>query len=544
MSVLSKILTKSITKVIKNLTKFEIAIDDMIDKFKDSCPSKPELLTIVRQKNQIQGALENVIGAFNTVEATAQTTETLVSTVSGAVRIIKSLPFPVSVPPGAGIPVNVITILADSLDTLGDLLKGAKGALKVVPTASKTITEAASIVLTKLQKLDIVLNACIEELAQTGGADGGPMTVNEKNALVEEIGNEAASAGVSVDIGVNIADESALASSLNPNSRNPFLYQRQPTIFIVPTEVVNDGGRFFNQFGEELTMVGRDLGYYAGKDWKLTLEYDPDNPPLPRRRVRCVNINEDSQNIFKGITLWNAGGQVWNREDKGYSYSTSIKVLIDEAKFKIDSLNVGYWNSELIRRNMEEALGDEGRLGGDTEEGNDGSTEGGNSNSENTTTTTTTPTNFPPPVPIEINLTPQQTLEDLEIKLPVQIIGQYSNNPSFYNSSRQIGVTVNVPSSSLKLTIDTGGNTVYNEYVQGDYGMNEFGSYEQGQVEVKIETNYQSANNEIFYITADREKKEKIITFPTIGNYTLRYKIIDQREIQYNQGGEIILNTT
>ena len=538
MSFLSKILIKSITKVIKNLTKFEIAIDNMVEKFKDSCPSKPELLAIVRQKNQIQGALENVIGAFNTVEATAQTTQTLVSTVSGAVRIIKALPFPVSVPPGVGIPVNVITILADSLDTLGDLLKGAKGSLKVVPTASKIITDAASTILTKLQTLDIVLNACIEELAQTGGADGGPMTANEKNALVEEIGNEAASAGVSVDIGVNIADESALANSLTPNSSNPFLYQRQPTIFITPTDIVNQGGKFFDRFGNELEEVGREFGYYAGKDWKLTLEYDPDNPPLPRRRVRCVNINEESQNIFKGITLWNAGGQVWNREDKGYSYSTSIKVLVDEAKFKIDSLNVGYWNNQLILRNMEEALEDEDRLGGEGEGENDNSTE-----DENTTTTTTTTTTYPPPEPIVINLTPQQTLEDLEIGLPLQVTGQNSNNPGLYNSSRQIGVIVNVPSSSLKLTIDTGGNFISSDYIQGDFGMPLEGRYEKGQLEVKIETNYQSSNNQVFYVTADREKVERIITFPTIGNYTLRYKVIEQFQIQSSQGGEIILNT-
>ena len=542
MSVLSKILTKSITRVIKNLTKFEIAIDNMIDKFKDSCPSKPELLNIVRQKNQIQTALENVIGAFNTVEATAQTTQTLVSTVGGAVKIIKSLPFPVAVPPGAGIPVNVITLLADSLDTLGDILKGAKGALKVVPSASKTITEAATIVLTKLQKLDIVLNACIEELARTGGEDGGPMTVTEKNNLVEEIGSVAASTGVSVDVGLNELNEEALASSLNSNSPDPYLYQRQPTIFITPTNVVKIGDKFFSQTGEELEMVGRDLGYYAGKDWKLTLEYDPDDPPLPRKRIRCVNINEDSQNIFAGITLWNTGGQVYNRADKGYSYSTSIAVLVDEAKFKIDSLNTGYWNSQLLQRNIEE-MAEENRTG-DTEVEDDNENEDTDTTTGTTTTGTTTTTTFPPPEPIEINLTPQQDLNDLRISLPVQVTGQFSNNPSYYNSSRQIGVTVNVPSSSLQLTIDTGGNFVSNEFVQGDNGQPLQGRYEQGEVELEINTNFGSANNQTIYVNAVREKKVRTIHFPEVGNYTLRYKIYDQREIQSGQGGEILLSTT
>ena len=163
MSFLSSLLIKTITKVIKNLTKFEVAIDALIDRFKASCPPKAELLNIVKQKNQIQGALENVVGAFNTVEATAETTNTIVTTVSTVVKVIKAIPIPTSVPPGVGIPINVITLLADSLDTLGDLLKGAKGALKVVPSAGKTIQEAAQTIVTKLQTLDGVLNVCIEE---------------------------------------------------------------------------------------------------------------------------------------------------------------------------------------------------------------------------------------------------------------------------------------------------------------------------------------------------------------------------------------------
>lgn len=526
MSALSKILTKSITTVIKNLTKFEVAIDAMIDKFKDSCPPKAELLAIVKQKNQIQGALENVIGAFNTVEATAQTTQTIVDTVSGAVKVIKTLPFPVAVPPGAGIPVNVITLLADSLDTLGDLLKGAKGALKVVPSAGKTITEAASIVLTKLQQLDTVLNVCIEELAEG-------MTQSEKNDLINEIGNVAAEAGTSVNIGANIANEEELLSRLNPNSRDPFLYQRQPTIFIVPLDVNNDG--IGDETGQTLVKGenGKD-GYYAGLDWKLTIEYDPDNTlGFPRRRIRCVNINEDSQNIFKGITLWNAGGQVWNREDKGYSYSTSVQVLVDEAKFKIDSLNAGYWNSQLILRNMEEAIEDN--------RGPQGSGEG--TNTTTTTTTTTGGTSNPPPAPIELSLTPQQSLEDLEIKLPVVTLGNPQSN-NYYDASRQVGITVSVPSSSLKFEIDTGGNQIYSEFYQGDFNMGEFGSYIHGEVELRVDTNFGSPDNEVIYINADRELKQRTIYYPSIGNYTLKYSVESQNEIQFNQGGIIKLDTT
>ena len=44
MSFLSKLLVKSITKTIKSTAKFELAVDDLIEKFKDSCPPKSELI--------------------------------------------------------------------------------------------------------------------------------------------------------------------------------------------------------------------------------------------------------------------------------------------------------------------------------------------------------------------------------------------------------------------------------------------------------------------------------------------------------------------
>ena len=228
------------------------------------------------------------------------------------------------------------------------------------------------------------------------------------------------------------------------------------------------------------------------------------------------------------------GGQVWNREDKGYSYSTSVKVLIDEAKFKIDSLNVGYWNSQLIQRNIEEYV-----------EENRGAQDDGGEDDTNTTTTTTTTTttNNPPPQPIELSLTPQQSLEDLEIKLPVVTLGNPQSN-NYFDASRQVGITVLVPSSSLKFEIDTGGNTIYSEFYQGDFNQGEFGSYIHGEVELRVDTNYGSPDNEVIYINADRELKQRTIHYPSIGNYTLKYSVESQNEIQFNQGGVIKLDTT
>ncbi len=49
MSALGKLLVKSTTRAIKNTAKFELAVDDLIEKFSEACPPKDQLLEIVRK---------------------------------------------------------------------------------------------------------------------------------------------------------------------------------------------------------------------------------------------------------------------------------------------------------------------------------------------------------------------------------------------------------------------------------------------------------------------------------------------------------------
>tara|TARA_R110000803_G_scaffold14714_3_gene40912 strand:+ start:1343 stop:2953 length:1611 start_codon:yes stop_codon:yes gene_type:complete len=529
MSFLANLLIKTITKVIKNLTKFEVAIDALIERFKESCPPKAELLNIVKQKNQIQGALENVSGAFNTVEATAETTNTIVTTVSAAVKVIKTIPIPTSVPPGFGIPINVITLLADSLDTLGDLLKGAKGALKIVPSSGKAIQSSTEVVVKKLQTLDSVLNVCIEELAENGGANGGPMTQQEKNELITEIGNVAALAGNFSNPLLNAEDEEDLLNKLSPNSSDPFLYQRQPTIFVpLDPEGEYTIGDIDRAAGQQIIRDenGR-FGYYAGLDWRLVIEYNDDNEySFPQRRIRATNINTSDFNIFKGINVFNIGPPINTMEDYGaYSYSTSIKVLIDEVKFNIDSISVRYWQNKWDIENMQEA-----ELDREVELGNAGS--GGNTNAPGSGD----PPPPPPPPPVTINLPNNTTLSDLSIPLP------YAENGSG-NYMTQIYVETTQPNKSVNLKIDTGGNAIYNDYVQGDYGNPEYGSYLQGEVRVKINTNFNGDGNIVTQKTVTRDSVENLITYDNPGIYLLRYEVVYQDQIQSDQGGLISIST-
>ena len=61
---------------------------------------------------------------------------------------------------------------------------------------------------------------------------------------------------------------------------------------------------------------------------------------------------------------------------------------------------------------------------------------------------------------------------------------------------------------------------------------------------MRVDTNFGSPDNEVIYINADRELKQRTIYYPSIGNYTLKYSVESQNEIQFNQGGIIKLDTT
>ena len=269
---LSKIIVKSITKVVKNTAKFDLAVDDLIDQFKDTCPPKDDLLRIVKQKNQIQTGLNSIVGVLTTLESTASSAENLLVGIKAAIQVIKVLP----IPTGFGLPVGIITTFADALDTLGDVVKGGKGAIKIIPQALDTIIKSAQNVIQKLNTLDSAVNKCVEELSEG-------MTQGEKNELINEINASAGAAGDFSDELINSSTEEVLLERLNPNSNNPLEY----------------------------------------KGFKLEIDYNANNEfSFSSRRIIGRNAE--------------VGMIVYNLADAGYSYSTSVKVLVDEIKFRID----------------------------------------------------------------------------------------------------------------------------------------------------------------------------------------------------------------
>jgi len=256
----------------RSLVNFELAVDPIIERLQQSCPPKTELEVIIRQKNSITTALTQTQTALNTMVQTGQTVNGIINVTDIAIRVIKNLPLPTSVPPGVGIPISVINRFTDTLIKLSDLIKTNKGVVASIAPAVQSLNGDIQTILGKLAQLDTLLAGCLEQ-ATVG------LTDEEKEDYFTSLGINLNTLDTTSDPQVNLVGGQALEDSLAPNSNNPLIY----------------------------------------KDFKLVLENDKENKlSFPRRRIVATRITDGVQIVGD------------------YSFSASTQILVDEVKFKID----------------------------------------------------------------------------------------------------------------------------------------------------------------------------------------------------------------
>lgn len=281
MAGLGGIVALLVKNAVKSAVKFELAIDPIIAKFENQCPPKAVLDQTIKQKNQLTNALTQIETSLSSLDKTGSTIDGIVTGVKIGVSILKALPIPSSVPPGVGIPLNVINGFSDTLDTLGVLLKEFGGVTSQISPSLQIITGTLSTVNSKLAILDGLLVGCLE--AETEG-----MTNLEKEEYFQSLGIDLSSldtTGGSNNPNNNAEGENTdvnetLESRLSPNSNNPIVYKGFTII------LDNDAG---NQFS------------------------------FPSRRA--IGTNDGGVRIVTP-----------------FSFSSSTEVLINTIKFEIDQL--------------------------------------------------------------------------------------------------------------------------------------------------------------------------------------------------------------
>lgn len=256
----------------RSLVNFELAVDPIIERLQQACPPKEVLEAIISQKNSITTALTQVQTALNTMIQTGQTVNGIINVTDIAVRVIKNLPLPTAVPPGVGIPINVINRFTDTLIKLSDLIKVSKGVVSSIAPAVRSLNDDIQIILNKLAQLDVLLAGCLEQ-------DTVGLTDEEKEEYFTSLGINLNTLDTTSNPQVNLVGGQALENSLAPNSNNPLIY----------------------------------------KDFKLIIDNDKENTlSFPRRRIVATRVTDGVQIVGD------------------YSFSASTQILVDEVKFKID----------------------------------------------------------------------------------------------------------------------------------------------------------------------------------------------------------------
>ena len=118
---------------------------------------------IISQKNTLQGTLNVITTPLNTLDKLSN--EQLPPILTGlkiAVTAIKALPIPTAVPPGVGIPVNIINGFSDALDTLGKVLDKFEGSLEIIPSVIQQINSILIPIVEKLSFFDPIFGKIIK----------------------------------------------------------------------------------------------------------------------------------------------------------------------------------------------------------------------------------------------------------------------------------------------------------------------------------------------------------------------------------------------
>lgn len=256
----------------RSLVNFELAVDPIIERLQQACPPKAELEAIIRQKNSITTALTQVQTALNTMVQTGQTVTGIINVTNIALRVIKNLPLPTSVPPGIGIPISIINRFTDTLIKLSNLIKTNRGIVASIAPAVQSLNSDIQTILSQLARLDVLLAGCLEQ-------DTIGLTDEEKEDYFTSLGINLNTLDTTSDPQVNLVGGQALEDSLAPNSNNPLVY----------------------------------------KDFQFVLDNDKENKlSFPRRRIVATRVTDNVQIIGN------------------YSFSASTQILVDEVKFKVD----------------------------------------------------------------------------------------------------------------------------------------------------------------------------------------------------------------
>tara|TARA_R110001606_G_scaffold286672_1_gene434891 strand:- start:58 stop:1860 length:1803 start_codon:yes stop_codon:yes gene_type:complete len=292
---------------------------------------------IIENTNKLKSALIAIQTPIAGIRVTGETTLTLANTLSNVIKLIKAIPIPTAFgAPAVALPVKVLTILSSTLIKLDKKVDIAKGTISLIPTMINQISGILNSTIAAVNGVEgliqgvLVLLSAIKSVVELG--DTCPAVTQGEiddvtSSVNDTLQNALDSSGDNSLLELNQISEADLLASF-PFDYNGFLLQL----------VNNPNNGYINEITNDETGV-------------ITEEFV--QFPFPSRRIRGsrdFSSNDGGTGERSTIFVLNnkfneAVGEVILYNDPGgqgrYSYSTSVSILVEEMKYKIDNYLLG-----------------------------------------------------------------------------------------------------------------------------------------------------------------------------------------------------------
>lgn len=264
------------TSIIKNVAFKKIRLLNNIDalqlQFKVSCPTPSELQKIIKKKNQIKTALNQLKKKLLIINKTTKPLKTLIKTLTTTLRTLQINPAS-----AAGLTVGGVLVLNDTYNLSKITKSNITSNLKVFGVIVNYINSSVNEILNKIKQLEILIERC----AQNPNANPNIPLSNEIQTAGQNVNETNQIINNSFDINNQLNDEdSKLLGDLQNSDSN-------------------------------------DTNSYNGFKFEILLD-DKNQTRFPKRYAIAKN----------------ASGIVVLRGES--SFSSNAEILIDELKFIID----------------------------------------------------------------------------------------------------------------------------------------------------------------------------------------------------------------
>lgn len=332
--------------------------NELQNKFRiEGCPT--DISRVRNQVNRLNTASNSVNGRISRFKRLPKTLKGPLAALKVALKIILSLPIPQSVPPGFGLPINITTKYADIMHLLKEFIKQIGDDVKSIEHILKVPSGQLQSVKNILSRVDTVVKTCEVEQALKSKLDSGeisrqqlidlglltddddfifsrltPQLIDVKpGRSISDIAQDTGLTNDEVAARLIQAKQSTQNTTVNSTFGNN-IDQATGTLNSILSKL--DGSSIDNKVKQDLRSIldsfrnPQESGiskdgrfFYTGPDgtvYELKINLDPLSPKIAPRRF-AVAINPEGVEIFKGQK----------------SFSSSIDVLLNEIKFRIDN---------------------------------------------------------------------------------------------------------------------------------------------------------------------------------------------------------------